>query len=99
MIPGAFLTIGILLLLCDLSFFRTPRHRGKNDGTNSPAGGRERPHDLFGRLKAEKLGSLPPDLTFFSTVTFPSLGFVFLRFPRTSDLVRVKKWQFPKFRA
>src|SRR5664279_1164205 len=27
--------------------------------------GRERSHELFGRLKAEKAGSLPPDLVFF----------------------------------
>jgi hypothetical protein len=27
--------------------------------------GRERPHALFGRLKAEKVGSLPPVLVFF----------------------------------
>jgi hypothetical protein len=34
-------------------------------GTIYRAAGRERPHELFGRLKAEKVGSLPPDLTFF----------------------------------
>jgi len=27
--------------------------------------GRERPHELFGRLTAEKVGSLPPVLVFF----------------------------------
>jgi hypothetical protein len=37
----------------------------KNTGTIQRAAGRERPHELFGRLKAEKVGSLPPDLTFF----------------------------------
>ena len=35
----------------------------KTPGTS--AGGRERPQKLFGRLKAEKVGSLPPDLVFF----------------------------------
>jgi hypothetical protein len=29
-------------------------------GTGYGANGRERPHALFGRLKAEKVGSLPP---------------------------------------
>ena len=71
----------------------------KKAGTDYRAGGRERPHELFGRLKAEKVGSLPPDLTFFSTVTFSFLGFVLIGFQRTSDLVRVKKRQFQKCRA
>jgi hypothetical protein len=30
--------------------------------------GRERPHELFGRLKAEKVGSLPPVLVVFRTL-------------------------------
>jgi hypothetical protein len=38
----------------------------KTPGTIQRAAGRERPHELFGRLKAEKVGSLPPDLVFFS---------------------------------
>src|SRR6266436_1866189 len=37
----------------------------KTAGTIYRAAGRERPHALFGRLKAEKVGSLPPDLVFF----------------------------------
>ena len=37
----------------------------KTSGTVTSAGGRERPQRLFGRLKAEKVGSLPPDLVFF----------------------------------
>ena len=37
----------------------------KTAGTMYRAAGRERPHELFGRLKAEKVGSLPPDLVFF----------------------------------
>jgi len=37
----------------------------KTAGTIDRAAGRERPHELFGRLKAEKVGSLPPDLVFF----------------------------------
>jgi len=37
----------------------------KTAGTIYRAAGRERPHELFGRLKAEKVGSLPPDLVFF----------------------------------
>jgi hypothetical protein len=37
----------------------------KTVGAIYGAAGRERPHALFGRLKAEKVGSLPPDLVFF----------------------------------
>jgi hypothetical protein len=37
----------------------------KTAGTIYRAAGRERPHALFGRLKAEKVGSLPPVLVFF----------------------------------
>jgi len=44
----------------------------KTSGTVTSAGGRERPQRLFGRLKAEKVGSLPPDLVFFSTAPLPS---------------------------
>src|SRR6516225_3598623 len=36
----------------------------KTSGTVTSAGGRERPQRLFGRLKAKKVGSLPPDLVF-----------------------------------
>src|SRR5580658_6842608 len=37
----------------------------KIPGTIQRAVGRERSHELFGRLKAEKVGSLPPVLVFF----------------------------------
>jgi len=37
----------------------------KTSGTATWAAGRERPQELFGRLSAEKEGSLPPDLVFF----------------------------------
>jgi hypothetical protein len=37
----------------------------KTAGTICRAAGRERSHALFGRLKAEKVGSLPPVLVFF----------------------------------
>jgi hypothetical protein len=45
--------------------FKLPVTVEKTRGTMNRAGGRERPHELFGRLKAEKVGSLPPDLVFF----------------------------------
>jgi hypothetical protein len=45
--------------------FELPVTVEKTRGTMNRAGGRERPHELFGRLKAEKVGSLPPDLVFF----------------------------------
>ena len=37
------------------------------------AAGRERPHELFGRLKAEKVGSLPPVFVVFRTLLSVSL--------------------------
>ena len=37
----------------------------KKSGTEVCAEGRERSHGIFGRLEAEKVGSLPPNLTFF----------------------------------
>jgi hypothetical protein len=54
-------------------------------------GARERPHELFGRLKAEKVGSLPPDLAFCPQHLFSSPCFPFLCRTRTSLRHRVKK--------
>lgn len=51
----------------------------KTSGTATGAGGRERPQKLFGRLKAEKAESLPPDLVFFPRR--------FLRFSLTGSTV------------
>src|SRR4029077_17329328 len=39
---------------------------GKNRKHRTRCRGRERPQELFGRLKAQKVGSLPPDLDLFS---------------------------------
>src|SRR5437899_2157415 len=39
--------------------------RGKKSGTICVPEGGSDPETLFGRLEAEKVGSLPPDLTFF----------------------------------
>jgi len=55
----------------------------KTCGTNYRAAGRERPHALFGRLKAEKVGSLPPNLVIFSVSLFSSSCLLFPRFPET----------------
>jgi hypothetical protein len=49
--------------MCVSSEFRVTVEKAA--GTIYRAGGRERPHELFGRLKAEKVGSLPPELNFF----------------------------------
>jgi hypothetical protein len=54
-------------------------------------GGRERPHELFGRLKAEKVGSLPPNLVIFSVSLFSSSCLLFPRFPGTYADHREKK--------
>jgi hypothetical protein len=53
--------------------------------------GRERPHELFGRLKAEKVGSLPPNLVFFSVSLFSSSCLLFPRFPGTYAHPKLKK--------
>ena len=53
--------------------------------------GRERPHELFGRLKAEKAGSLPPNLVFFSVSLFTSSCLLFPRFPETYEHHKEKK--------
>src|SRR6266404_5600129 len=53
--------------------------------------GRERPHELFGRLKAEKVGSLPPNLVFFSVSLFSFSCRVFPCFPETYAHPKLKK--------
>ena len=65
-IAGCFLISGMLVLLSKLTCSETLLHTVEETaGTVICAGGRVRPHELFGRLKAEKVGSHPPDLTFF----------------------------------
>ncbi len=56
-----------------------------------PLRGRERPHELFGRLEAEKVGALPPNLVFFSVSLFSSSCLLFPRFPETYAHHKVKK--------
>src|SRR6266571_7036063 len=56
-----------------------------------PLRGRERPHELFGRLKAEKVGSLPPNLVIFSVSLFSSSCLLFPRFPETYAEHKEKK--------
>jgi hypothetical protein len=51
------------LMICFSS--EVPVTLEKTAGTIYRAAGRERPHELFGRLKAEKVGALPPVLVFF----------------------------------
>jgi hypothetical protein len=53
--------------------------------------GRERPHELFGRLKTEKLGSLPPNLVVFSVSLFSLSCRLYPRFPETYAHHKVKK--------
>jgi hypothetical protein len=52
------------LLMCVSS--ELPVAVEKTADTIHHAAGRERPQKLFGQLKAEKVGSLPPVLVFFS---------------------------------
>src|SRR5258707_15591328 len=65
MIPAGFLTIGMVFLLYDLFVLRTPVTVEKTGGTIYRAAGRERPHELFGRLEAEKWGRSRPFWCFF----------------------------------
>ncbi len=53
--------------------------------------GRERPHELFGRLKAKKVGSLPPNLVFFSVSLLPFSCRLFPRLPDTYAHHKLKK--------
>lgn len=53
--------------------------------------GRERPHELFGRLKAEKVGSLPTNLVIFSVSLFSSSCLLFPRFPEAYAHHKEKK--------
>jgi len=53
--------------------------------------GRERLHELFGRLKAEKVGSLPPNLVFFSVSLFSFSCRLFPCFPKTYAHPKLKK--------
>jgi hypothetical protein len=53
--------------------------------------GRERPHELFGRLKAEKVGSLPPNLVFFSVSFFSFSSCLFPGFHETYAHPKLKK--------
>jgi len=68
---------------------------GKN-GTRPACRAGGDPTTLFGRLKAEKVGSLPPAFEFFPRRLLSSLAFVFLRHPRTFDFCPVKTLAIPK---
>jgi hypothetical protein len=64
--------------------------------------GRERPQQLFGRLEAEKVGSLPPVSVIFSPSLFEadfSIGFSFRRLqrPRVKDLEKTGKGRSEQF--
>src|SRR5258708_37247783 len=83
MIPGAFLTIGILLLLCDLSFFRTPRHLGKKGRHELPCRRAGATPRTFWGAESRKSGVAPARFDFFSPGAF-----LFPRFcivPRSRD--------------
>jgi len=60
--------------------------------------GRERPHELFGRLKAEKVGSLPPNLVFFPVSVFSFSCRLFPRFPETYAHPKLKKMEKTKLK-
>src|SRR5713101_3513447 len=96
MIPGAFLTIDMLSSSGDVCFFRTPCHRGKNGRHDLPCRRAGATPRTFWAAESRKSGVAPARFDVFSTVTFAFPGFVFLRFPKTSDLLRVKNCQFQK---
>src|SRR6202167_1183706 len=99
MITGAFLTSGILSSSADVCFFRTPCHRGKNGWHDLPCRRAGATPRTFWAAESRKSGVAPARFDVFSTVTFAFPGFVLLRFPRTSDLFRVKKCQFQKVQS
>jgi hypothetical protein len=61
---------------------------GKNRRHRKQCSGRERPQELFGRLKAQKVGSLPPDLGLFPPGIFFSGGSLSLSFPEDASATR-----------
>src|SRR6267378_5032600 len=99
MIPGAFLTIGILLPLCGLSFFRTPRHPGKKGRHELPCQRAGATSRTFWAAESRKSGVAPARFDFFSTVTLVFAASVFFRPRRTSDLLGVKKCEFQKVQS
>src|SRR6202030_456322 len=68
----------------------------KTSGTINRAAGRERPHKLFGRLKAEKVGSLPPGLVFFPQRLLASQHLVPLAGSSNCSRHKVKTQEKPK---
>ena len=80
----------VCLTLCITTCILRLLHAAK---TRSPffGDGRERSHELFGRLKAAKVGSLPPNLVFFSASLFSFSSRSFPGFPETYGHHNVKK--------
>src|SRR5208337_3593276 len=80
----------VCLTLCITTCILRLLHAAK---TRSPffGDGRERSHELFGRLKAEKVGSLPPNLVLFSVSLFSFSCCLFPPFPETYAHHRVQK--------
>src|ERR1700739_5007172 len=70
MIPGAFLTIGILLLLCDMSFFRSPGHRGKKGRHDLPCRRAGATPLTFWAAESRKSGVAPARFDFFFHADF-----------------------------
>src|SRR5258706_1556487 len=60
--------------------------------------GRERPYVLFGRLKAEKVGSLPPNLMFFPVSVFSFSCRLFPRFPEPYAHPKLRKMEKTKLK-
>jgi hypothetical protein len=73
----------VLLLVCSSAC-------GRDSATVASCwNGRERPHELFGRLKAEKVGSLPPVLV-VRTLVVSQLAICICSFFSGVDLQMVK---------
>ena len=74
------------ITLCILRFLHAAKTRSRllRDG-------RERPHELFGRQEAEKVGSLPPNLVLFSVSLFSFSCRSFPRFAETYANHKEKK--------
>jgi hypothetical protein len=62
----------------------------KHAHRNAATGGSD-PDKTFGRIDCQKVGSLPPNLVFFSVSLFSSLCLLFPRFPETHAHPKLKK--------
>src|SRR5580704_9637856 len=91
MIPGAFLTIGILFLLWRCVLLPNSLSPWKKRSARLPCRRAGATPRTFWAAESRKSGVAPARFGIFSTVTLASSECVFLPFARTSRPLRVKK--------